>query len=266
MTVLNAECRSAQHNPVEERTFRQFRLNQPGVSVGLAINMPEWTASAGPSNWKAMPYELEGQTCFAGMDLSATSDIAAYALVFPFSEGENAGFRIVWRHFVPSSALTELNRRTGGQANVWIGNGALVVTDGNVTDYGVVKRSLEADRNTYDIQELGFNQWQALQLSGELADEGWPMMSVGRGFGAQAGTTQEFLRCVGTGNLWHGGHPIAAYQAANAVTRLDGEGNVKFDKTRSLERIEGLIAAIMGMDRAIRNAGLPRSYAAAGFE
>jgi phage terminase large subunit-like protein len=91
------------------------------------------------------------------------------------------------------------------------------------------------------------------------------MMAVGQGFGSQAGPTAELLRRVGTGQFHHGGHPIAAWQASNAVTRVDTEGNLKFDKTRSLERIEGLVAAVMGMDRAIRHVGLPRPYASAGF-
>ena len=265
MRTLASECRSAQGNPVEERSFRQFRLNQPGKSVGLAINMPSWLESAGPINWKALPSVLEGQRCFGGMDLSATSDLAAYALVFPFRETDAAGFRVIWRHFVPASSLLELGRRSGGQASVWVASGVLTVTEGNVTDYGVVKRSLEADRNTYDIVEMGFNRWQALQLSGELADDGWPMMAVGQGFGAQAGPTSELLRRVGDGSFHHGGHPIAAWQASNAVTRVDSEGNLKFDKTRSLERIEGLVAAVMGLDRALRHEGLPKPYASAGF-
>jgi phage terminase large subunit-like protein len=266
MRTLASECNSAQGNPVEERSFRQYRLNQPGRSVGLAINMPSWDTSAGPVEWRELAELLEGERCFGGMDLSATSDLAAYALVFPLPQDEGGGFRVLWRHFVPASSLLELGRRSGGAASVWVGQGALQVTEGNVTDYGVVKRALEADRERYEIVELGFNKWQALQLSGELAEDGWPMMAVSQGFGSQAGPTSELLRMVGTGRLHHGGNPVARWQASNAVTRVDMEGNLRFDKTRSIERIEGLVAAVMGVDRAIRHdPATVRNYAAAGF-
>lgn len=262
LRTLASECRSAQGNPVEERSFRQYRLNQPGKSVGLAINIPSWDASSGLIGWRELPDVLVGRPCFGGMDLSATSDLAAYALVFP-TEG---GFQVIWRHFVPSAALLELGRRSGGQAAVWVAQGALQVTEGNVTDYGVVKRALEADRDTFDIVELGFNKWQALQLSGELADDGWPMMAVSQGFGSQAGPTSELLRAVGTGTLHHGDNPVARWQASNAVTRTDTEGNLRFDKSRSIERIEGLVAAVMGVDRAIRHVATEvKNYATAGF-
>jgi phage terminase large subunit-like protein len=261
--VLEAECRSAQGNPVEERAFRQFRLNQPGRSVGLAINMPEWRAGGGDVAWQDLPAHLAGRRCFGGMDLSATSDIAAYALVFP---DDDDGLSVIWRHFVPSSSLAELTRRTQGEAPVWIAQGALVVTEGNVTDYAAVKRSLEADRDRFEIVEVGFNRWQAIQLSTELVDDGWPLVAVAQGFASMAAPTSDMLRRVGQGMFRHGGNPVAQWQAANAVTRKDPDGNVKFDKSHSLERVEGLVAAVLGVDRVLRHdPGPVRDFAAVGF-
>jgi phage terminase large subunit-like protein len=260
MRTLMSECRSAQGNPAEERSFRQFRLNQPGKSVGLAINMVTWDANVGSVDWQALPRALAGQTCYGGMDLSATSDLAAYSLIFPHGDG----YRVIWRHFVPSAGLMELGRRTAGQAAVWVGQGALTVTDGNVTDYAAIKAALERDRDQYDIAELGFNKWQALQLSGELTAEGWPLMAVSQGYGAQGGPTSELFRMLGEGLFHHGGDPVARWQAANAATRSDADGNIRFDKGRSLERVEALMAAVMGLDRVIRHQKRP-SYAAAGF-
>ena len=262
MRTLANECRSAQHNPVEERVFRQYRLNQPGRSVGLAINLPEWQASAGDVDWRDMPTRFEGRQCFGGMDLSATSDIAAYCLAFPEPDG---GYSLLWRHFIPSASLMELSRRTSRAAPVWVGNSGVLVTDGNVTDYAAIHASLDADRDRFDIVEVGLNKWQAVQLAGELVDDDWPIIATGQGYGAVAGPTSDMLRLIGLGLFHHGGNPVAQWQAANAVTRTDPNGNIRFDKSNSLERIEGLSAAVLAIDRAIRHEQSDSNFAVVGF-
>ena len=112
--VLASECRTAQRNPAAERSFKQFRLNWPTSKVGRAISMPVWDESAGPVPVAEMAGELAGRECFAGLDLAATQDLAAYALVFP-GQGEEGGFDVMWRHFCPAARLADLSRRTGGQ-------------------------------------------------------------------------------------------------------------------------------------------------------
>lgn len=260
--TIASECRAAQNNPVEERAFRQFRLNQPPGSVGLAINMPSWDASAGIQTWDDLAQLCEGRECFGGLDLAAASDLGAYALVFP--DGDD--YLVIWRHFVPAAGLLEFGRRTAGLAPVWVAQGLLTVTEGNVLDYAVVKAHLEADRERFQITELAFGRWQAIQLAGELAEEEWPMIPFGQGYAAHAGATSEVLRAIATGRFHHGGNPVARWQASNAVTRTDTAGNIRFDKGRSRERIEGMVAAVMGIDRAIRHVPEePKSKATAGF-
>ena len=260
--VLASECRTAQRNPAAERSFRQFRLNQPTSKVGRAISMPVWDETAGPVPAAEMWGELAGRECFAGLDLAATQDLAAYALIFPADDG---AYDVVWRHFCPAARLADLSRRTGGQAELWVARGELVLTDSAVTDYETIRTALNADRLVYSIAEMAFDPWNAVQLAVELGDDGWVMVPFAQSARNMSASSAELLRLVAAGELRHGGSGIARWQAGNAVTRTDGAGNVKFDRQRSAEKIDGIVAAVMGLDRALRRSSRSEEFAAAGF-
>jgi len=259
--TLAAECRVAQGNPPAERAFRQFRLNQPANRIGRAIDLAAWDANDAPLG------QLEGRPCFAGLDLASTSDLAAIAYDFPDGQG---GHSVMWRHFAPASALRDLSRRTGGQADTWVASGALTLTEGNVIDYAAITEALNRDRERWDIREVAFDRWGATMLSSQLIDEGWPLVQFGQGFASMAAPTAELLRLINGGLYHHGGNPVARWEAGNAVTRSDPAGNIKLDKARSDggrgSKIDGLVAAVMALDRALRYDYSPAAeYAAAGF-
>jgi phage terminase large subunit-like protein len=256
--VLQSECRNAIHNPTAERSFRQYRLNQPVAQLSRAIGIEAWTACDPTTR------QLYGLQCFAGLDLASTQDLAAYALVFPDDDGS---VDVLWQHFAPASALRDLDRRTGGKASVWVASGDLTITDGNVIDYKAITAALARDREHYDITEVAFDRWGATGLSSELIDDGWPLVAFGQGFASMSAPTRELLRAVGAGTFRHGGNPVAAWEAGNVVARTDPAGNVKFDKARSVDKIDGLVAAVMALDRAYRHQAPPAAtdFAVAGF-
>jgi phage terminase large subunit-like protein len=260
--TLAAECRVAQGNPAAERAFRQYRLNQPANRVGRAIDLAVWDASAGPVPLAQMPAHLAKRECYAGLDLASTSDLASYCLDFPDGAG---GHDLLWRHFAPASALRDLNRRTGGMADLWVGTGALTITEGNVIDYKAIVEALNAEREKYGIFEVAFDRWGATQLSSQLIDDGWPLVQFGQGFASMAAPTAEFLRLIRAGMYRHAGNPVARWEAGNAASRTDPAGNIKLDKQRSGDKIDGLVAAVMALDRSLRHEIAPAEYSAAGF-
>jgi phage terminase large subunit-like protein len=195
--VLASECRNAQNNPALERSFRQFRLNQPSSAVGRAIALPAWDACVPEGVTPAlMAEELEGQQAYGGLDLATTQDLAALALVFPQDDGSQA---VLWRHFCPAHRLTDLARRTGGMANVWVARGELTVTDGPVTDYEVIHAAMTEARQLYDVREVAYDPWNAVQLAVELSDEGWVMIQMPQSARAMAASTSEMLRLIASG-------------------------------------------------------------------
>jgi phage terminase large subunit-like protein len=258
---LEAECRHAQSNPVAERSFRQFRLNQPVRAVGRAIGLTTWDGSTGATTYRELPAALAGHWCGVGLDLASTSDLAAFSLVFPDDAG---GYDVIWRHFMPESQVGDLNRRTGRRADAWIQAGLITVTPGNVIDYDAIVHALRADRDRYKIEAVAFDRWGATQLQSQLLDEGWPMIAFGQGFSAMSSSTKELLRLVGSGRFRHGGNPLMRWQAEHVVTRTDASGNIKFDKGRSADKVDGIVAAVMALDVAIRRPQV-EDYATVGF-
>jgi phage terminase large subunit-like protein len=255
--ILRAEFRKAMNNPVEERAFRQFRLNQQTAQAGKAIDLGMWDRAP------ATATGLAGRTCYAGLDLASTIDLASYALDFPDGQG---GHDVIWRVFTPAAQLGQLDRRTGGKASVWANLGLISVTDGDVIDYEQIKAQLRADAETYDLREVAYDRWGATQLATELLDEGFPLIQVGQGFATMSGPTKELLRLITAGLYRHGGNPVVRWQAGNLITRTDPSGNVKPDKARSRDKIDSLVAGVMALDRALRHAAAPQpEYAAAGF-
>jgi phage terminase large subunit-like protein len=253
--ILRAECKKAQNNPAEERAFKQYRLNQQGTQAGRAIDVATWDRAPAL-------LELAGRTCYAGLDLASTIDLASYCLDFPDGQG---GHDALWRVFTPQAQLKALDRRTGGKASAWAEAGLLTVTEGDVIDYDAIKEALREDAEVYDLREIAFDRWGATQLSTDLLDEGFPLIQTGQGFASMSGPTKEFLRLVASGLYRHGGNPVVRWQAANLVTRSDPAGNQKPDKARSSDKIDSMVAGIMALDRAIRHAGAQQDYAAAGF-
>ena len=254
--ILRGEAKKAKANPAAQRAFEQFRLNRQTQAVGHAVDLATWDRGGAP-----LP-QLAGRTCYGGLDLASTIDLASYALDFPADDG---GHDVLWRVFTPEAALPQLDRRTGGKATAWAAAGLLTVTTGDVIDYDAIKVALRADAERYDLREIAFDRWGATQLSIDLLDEGFPLVQVGQGFATMSGPTKEFLRLVASERYRHGGNPVVRWQAASLVTRTDPSGNLKPDKAKSTDKIDSMVAAIMALDRAIRHAAAQDDYEAAGF-
>ena len=258
VAVLRDECRKAIKLPAEERAFRQFRLNQPVSAVGRAIDLRVWDASAG----LVVETELEHRRCHGGLDLATTTDLAALCWDFPQADGTHLA---LWRLWCPQAAIPDFDRRTGGRASVWAKEGYLEVTEGNVIDYRVIRARIGHDAEAFDVIDVGYDRWGATQLVQDLVDDGLAMVGMGQGFASMSAPTKELLRLVAAGEYHHGGNPAVRWQASNVITRTDPAGNLKVDKARSPEKVDGIVAAVMALDRATRHTGAKRTYAAASF-
>lgn len=258
--VLRSEFRRARLNPREETAFRQFRLNQPVRAVGRAIDLPTWDRSAG----LVVEEALRGARCHGGLDLASTTDLAALCWDFPDVVPET--HQALWRLFCPSAALPAFDRATAGQASVWARQGLLEVTEGNVIDYGAIRRRMVLDAEQFEVVDVAFDRWGATQLVQELTDDGLNMVAMGQGFASMSAPTKELLRLVAAGRYTHGGNPAVRWQAEHVVTRSDPAGNLKVDKARSIEKVDGIVAAVMALDRAMRHTGAERrTYSSASF-
>ena len=244
---VKAACESAQQNPGEENAFRQLRLNQWVKQSVRWMPMDKWDACAFPVSED----DLEGRVCYGGLDLSSTTDITAFVLVFPPLDEEDK-YYILPYFWIPEETLDLRVRRDHVPYDLWERQGTLMTTEGNVVHYGYIEKFIERLGEKFNIREIAFDRWGAVQMVQNLEGMGFTVVPFGQGFKDMSPPTKELMKLVLEEKIAHGGHPVLRWMMDNIFIRRDPAGNIKPDKEKSTEKIDGAIATIMGLDRAIR--------------
>ena len=244
---VRAACESAKQNPGEENAFRQLRLNQWVKQSVRWMPMDKWDLCAG----KIREEELEGRVCYGGLDLSSTTDITAFSLVFPPRDDEEE-YIILPYFWIPEDTLDLRVKRDHVPYDVWQRQGYLQTTEGNVVHYGYIEKFIEELGKKFNIREIAFDRWGAVQMVQNLENMGFTVVPFGQGFKDMSPPTKELMKLTLEKKLVHGGHPILRWNMDNVFIKTDPAGNIKADKEKSTEKIDGVIATIMALDRAIR--------------
>ena len=247
--VRNA-CLSARDNPAEENIFRQLRLNQWVKQSTRWMQMEKWDACAFPVD----EGELLGRECYGGLDLSSSIDITAFVLVFPPRDDSE---RYVFLPFfwIPEENMVRRVRRDHVPYDVWERQGFLETTEGDVIHYGFIESFIEDLGKRFHIKEIAFDRWGAVQMVQNLEGLGFTVVPFGQGFKDMSPPTKRLMELVLERNVAHGGHPVLRWMMDNIFVRTDPAGNIKPDKEKSTEKIDGAVAAVMALDRAVRNGG-----------
>lgn len=239
---------SAKENPAEENTFRQLRLNQWVKQDVRWMPMDKWDACAFPVD----PNELRGRDCYGGLDLSSTTDITAFVLVFPPGD-DSEGYTLLPYFWIPEDNVDLRVRRDHVPYDIWKQQGYLQTTEGNVVHYGFIEHFIDDLGKKYHIREIAFDRWGAVEMVQNLEGMGFTVVPFGQGFKDMTPPTKELMRLTLEKKIAHGGHPVLRWMMDNIYIRTDPAGNIKPDKAKSTEKIDGVVATIMGLDRAIRN-------------
>ena len=244
---VKAACESAKQNPGEENAFRQLRLNQWVKQAVRWMPMEKWDKCA----FAVDEDELEGRVCYGGLDLSSTTDITAFVLVFPPLD-EDDKYIILPYFWIPEDNLTLRVNRDHVPYDVWERQGFLQTTEGNVVHYGFIEQFIERLDERFNIREIAFDRWGAVQMVQNLEGMGFTVVPFGQGFKDMSPPTKELMKLVLEQKIAHGGHPVLRWNMDNIYIRTDPAGNIKADKEKSTEKIDGAVATIMALDRAIR--------------
>lgn len=240
--------KNALENPAEENVFKQLRLNI--WTSATVCWIPEHIYSRGD-----LPIDLEslnGRECYGGLDLSSTSDITALVLVFP-PRTEDENYIVLPFFWLPKDTLELRCRRDHVLYDVWELQGYIQTTEGNVIHYGFIEKFIEELGEKYHIKEIAFDRWNATQMVQNLEDMGFTVVPFGQGYKDMSPPSKELYKLLMEGKMNHGGHPVLKWMAQNVVMRQDPAGNIKPDKEKSVEKIDGIVATIMALDRCIRN-------------
>ncbi len=240
---LERECKRAQDIPAYENTFRRLHLNQQTETDTRAVPMDRW-ADCG----KVPLPSLDGRPCFAGLDLSTTTDLSAFVLLFPEADG---GYSVLPQFWAPAEGARKRETRDRVPYKLWERQGLLKLTDGDVIDYDVIRADINALKLRYNIRKIAADRWNATQIVTQLMGDGFEVAAYGQGFKDMTAPTKELLKLVVAGKLYHGNNAILRWMAANLATETDAAGNLKPSKKKSSERIDGMVALVMALGLAL---------------
>lgn len=256
---LEMECRRAQETPGYENAYKRMHLNMRTEQSKRWLKMERWDLCGGAVDAEG----LKGADCYAGLDLGATSDLTSLCLLFPCDEG----FKALWWHWCPREVALLRDRKDRVPYMAWAQQGWLELTEGDEMDYGHIRKRINEIAQEYHIRDLAADRlFQGAQLCQNLVSDGFEVVPFGQGFYTMAAPTTEFERLVNKGGLRHGDNPMMKWQASNVAVKMDEAGNLKPDKAKSADKIDGIVAAIMALGRATQG-GDPRSiYETGGIQ
>jgi len=239
---LREQMTQAQRMPSMENTARNLLLNQRVSTESPFISPDVWKSCA------ADPLPFEDAPVYAGLDLSARTDLTALVLIARIDD--------VWQvrpyFWTPADGLLDRAKRDRSPYDVWHRQGYLRTTPGATVDYGFVAQEMAEILADVNIQAIAYDRWRIDIFKRELERIGieLPLIPHGQGFRDMAGALDsleaELLNC----RIAHGNHPVLSMCAANAITEKDPAGNRKLSKSKATGRIDGLQAMAMGFGAA----------------
>jgi phage terminase large subunit-like protein len=232
--------------PGAQNAFRRMHLNEWTEQAERWIDMAAWDACDASVDLE----QLRGRPCFGGLDLSTTTDVTALAWVFPPHHGDDL-WRVLSRYFLPEDNLRKRAERDRVPYDVWARQGCLEATPGNVVDYGAIEQRIRNDSSLFQVREIAYDPWNATHIALRLQDEGATMVEFRQGFRSMSAPTRELEKLIVSAKLAHGGNPVTRWMAANVAVAQDPAGNLKPAKDKSTERIDGVVAIIMAIGRAM---------------
>jgi phage terminase large subunit-like protein len=236
------DCREAQESPAKENSFRRYRLNQWTEQDVRWLSMEKWDACCNALDG------LDGRECFAGLDLSSTTDVSALVLAFPGADDHYDVLPFFW---VPEEGARNRERRDRVPYTQWIRDEYIQATSGQVIDYDVIRKRINELSQRYSIRQIALDRWNATQLATQLEGDGFEMVAFGQGYASMNAPTKKLEELVLSERVSHGGHPVLRWMAGNVSLEKDAADNWKPSKKKSIERIDGIVALVMAIGLAM---------------
>ena len=246
---LREAAAKAKNDPASLNSFLRFRMSVWTASDVAWMPLRAWDACG------LIPYDLarlKGRSCTCALDLSTTTDIAAFDMLFPPIEDDPYWY-LVPEFFLPAESIEDRVKRDRVPYDVWAKDGLFNLTaNGRIIDYKAIREKIRESAELYDIKEIVYDRWNSNSIVTDLESDGFTMIKWGQGFNDMHAPVKRMMEIVLEGRWAHGRHPVMRWMALNVVAFMDPAGNVKFDKSRSKEKIDGMVAAAMALGRAMQ--------------
>lgn len=253
-----AEAEKAKSSPANLSRFLRLNLNVRTKQETKYIDLTAWDRNHGLVSELA----LKGRECYGGLDLASVSDLSSMCLLFPNGDGS---YQALWRYWTPEDNIPALDKRTNGAASEWVKDGWLTTTPGNVQDYDYIRTSTNRDAEQFRILSIGYDPYNASQITNDLAADGMNLVKVRQGFLTLSSPTKQMQRLVLMGRpskpmLMHGGNPVTRWCVDNLAVAIDPAENVKPDKKKSGDKIDGVSALVNALSEAMNEEIVRSAY------
>jgi phage terminase large subunit-like protein len=235
------QAERARNEPSFLNTFRRLHLNIWTGSVEAWIADNDWQESQGP---QVALEDLAGRECWAGLDLASTKDLSCFSRVFPDPSG---GVAVLPYFFVPEGTAIYKARSENSSYLQWIEEGAILATPGDVQDYAFIKAVILEACQRYRVKGVAFDAWNSSQLVTELVDAGVNMIPYRQGWASMSTPTKELEKMVLKKLVNHYKNPVLRWQLGNVAIQKDPAGNIKIAKDKSKDKVDGMVATVMGL-------------------
>jgi phage terminase large subunit-like protein len=249
LSYLKEKCDEAKANAALENTFRNLHLNQWTQQSVRWLSMQDWSKCTGIV---ASEDELAGKPCYVGIDLASTMDVCAMAFVFPL---DNDCFAVKCHYFAPEEAKNIRTKSDRRQIENWISIGKIESCPGNEMDYAWLAKRFCDISQRYSLQGIAYDPWGAVAFVQMLQASGVDyelLTKFGQTIANFAAPTKEFGRLIHSHKIDHLNDPVLRWMAENVAVKQDASGNMRPDKAKSADKIDGIVATIMGLALAIK--------------
>jgi len=265
---LRSEFKKAKESPAYEAAFRRYYLSQWWQRVNKYLRDDDWTATAFGDlpiemklDWQSLQESVVGRAAYCGLDLASTTDIAAFVMVVPVEDD----YVVLPYFWTPDEKVVERSKDSVPY-RYWVEHEYMYATPGNLIDYSFIREKVNELGKIYRIKEIAYDSWNSSKLVTELTEDGFQMVTFGQGYASMSPATKELLTQVLGKHVIHGNHPVLRWMAGNLTVTMDPSGNVKPMKDKTTEKIDGMVALIMGLDRAVKNEEADSVYEERGLE
>lgn len=251
LEYLRAECKKALEIKAYENTFKRLHLN---IWTAQENRWLQVESAWDPCGTQPVPSleALKGRRAWLGVDLSSTVDLTALVALVE-APTSPVSYDVVPFFFVPEARIELRAKRDRVPYDQWRDQGLIVATEGDVVDYEAVRLKARELGEILDVQEVAIDRWNSTGLQAQLAGDGLQVAQFGQGFASMSAPTKELERMLLSKLLRHGGNPVLRWMADNVAVNQDPAGNIKPAKDKSTERIDGIVALVMAIGRALAN-------------
>jgi len=247
---LAAKVLKAQGIPSASATYKQKHLNLLVNASAPCLSVDGWRRGQSHLSREEFAESLEHEPCFVGIDLASKIDLCALSLVFPPSPLRSK-WAVIQHIWTPEDTMVERAHRDRAPYGIWHDQGWLETTPGTRIDHEVIRETLVAARERYDLEMIGFDPWHADKLIEELIKvDGFPeaqVVAVPQTFAGMSSACLRVQADILAGEVDAGGCPVTAWAVSNCVDQRDGKDNIQFIKKKSRGRIDPVVSLSIGV-------------------